>query len=145
MCSTLNRAISARLAADNKFRLRPRVARALDIGVSLFSVAALCGVTVYVMHDAIRRLGKSESEEDDVNPTIMLFFTSINLLIDFGMFGSIVLRRGGFGGCLCSRCKPASATALLQREASPGRADGVDGAALSCATRAPSCDAGWMS
>lgn len=125
----------------------------LEIGASLFSVAALCTVTAFVMRDAIGRLSRSrggeagsgegsgevegEVEGEEVDPIIMLTFTCFNLLVDFGMFASILLRRRGGGGgsacCLCPyflRPAPPNAAASdeLQDEAAEGGA-GAGGAA----------------
>ena len=125
----------------------------LEIGASLFSVAALCTVTAFVMRDAVGRLSRSrggeagsgegsgevegEVEGEEVDPIIMLTFTCFNLLVDFGMFASILLRRRGGGGgsacCLCPyflRPAPPNAAASdeLQDEAAEGGA-GAGGAA----------------
>ena len=88
------------IAEYNRHRLSPRTSMAIEVSASLFSVVALVGVTMYVMHDAIVRLSRP-STGTRVNAGIMLVFTGINLLIDLGMCGSILLRRsGGLGSCL---------------------------------------------
>ena len=69
------------IAEHNKHRLDARTARAIEIAASLFSAVALCGVTVQVAMDALPRLARTASEEVDVDPDIMLFFTIINLLM----------------------------------------------------------------
>ena len=91
------------LAAEYyKDRLGPRNSKVVEVSATFFSAVSLLGVTVYIMTDAVERLTHRTGQ--DVDEGIMLIFTSINLLVDFGMCGSIVLRRtGGLIGCLGRR------------------------------------------
>ena len=93
------------IAAEyHKARLNARESALVEIGACLLSVIALLVVTVAIFIDALIRLHEPSGAEV-VNPVIMLVFTALNLVIDFAMFTSIVLRRtGGLGGCLFARC-----------------------------------------
>ena len=97
-------------AEYHKEQLGPRRSAQTEIAASLLSVVALLAVTGFVMADAIIVLTASPSADiEDVDPVIMLAFTSVNLLVDFGMCGSIILREtGGIAGCICARCGVAS-------------------------------------
>jgi Co/Zn/Cd efflux system component len=81
----------------------------VEIGASLLSVGGLLAVTGAIMADAVRRLENGNDGSGQVDPIIMLIFTSLNLLVDFAMCGSIMLRRsGGVGACLLARCPPCA-------------------------------------
>ena len=130
-------------AEYNKSRLGADRAEALEIGASVFSVVALLGVTAYVMRDAIDRLNAPQGDGDGVNPSIMLFFTSLNLLIDFGMCGSIVLRHGTstlVPRCLCPRCccrrRHDQHEAEMQRQLAPASLFSSSSACHACDTAA---------
>ena len=96
------------LAAEyHKEKLGAKQSAMVEICASLVSVVALIAVTVFVIRDALERLNQvgEEGESEEVNPVIMLVFTSVNLLMDFAMCASIVLRStGGLTGCLAARC-----------------------------------------
>ena len=89
-----------------KERMGARQSAIIEIVASIVSVVFLVAVTANFLSDAINRLNADAEEvEEEVNPIIMLVFTSINLVIDFAMCASIVLRRtGGIAGCLMARC-----------------------------------------
>ncbi|KOO33515.1 hypothetical protein Ctob_014399 [Chrysochromulina tobinii] len=91
-------------AEYHKETVGPRAAARIEIGASLLSVVALVAVTISIVISAVARLSEAAAEKDeDVDPLIMLIFTSMNLAVDIGMCGSIVLRRtsglGAIGYC----------------------------------------------
>ena len=91
--------------------LSARHSALVEVWASALSVLALFAVTGVVLVDAVGRLREPVAE--DVDPTIMFCFTFVNLLVDFAMCGSIVLRRtGGLAGCLAARC----ACAVVRRD-----------------------------
>lgn len=109
-----------------KERLGARNSKLVECLATLVSAATLLGVTGYLMKDALARLQPGQPASD-VNPAIMLVFTSVNLLVDFGMCGSIAMRRtGGIAGCISrsARCSYTSGSKRGdQAEARDGRVE----------------------
>ena len=87
-----------------KARLGARRSALVEVAASGVSVLALLGVTAFVFYDAIARISALDDDQE-VDPIIMLAFTCVNLLVDFGMCASFLLRKtGGLAGCLPSYC-----------------------------------------
>ena len=55
---------------------------AVEVGIPVFSVAALVSCTIYVVVQASSKLLKGSAEEATVNITIMYAFASVNFVID---------------------------------------------------------------
>ena len=107
----------------HKERVGADGAAKIELLSAAISVLALAAVTVKVSFDAVERLrttGAAAAAQADVDPKIMLVFTTVNLFVDFGMCASIVLRRTGgmarcvgvrcpsLGGCCCCCCECSS-------------------------------------
>ena len=80
---------------------------------------ALLAITAFTIDEALQRLlatgeGDKGGEVEEVNGPLMFVFTAVNLAIDVGMLGSILLRdRGGWSAVLSSSrratvCEPPS-------------------------------------
>eukprot|EP00924_Labyrinthula_sp_SR-Ha-C_P010695 snap_masked-scaffold_49-processed-gene-1.59-mRNA-1 protein AED:0.22 eAED:1.00 QI:0/0/0/1/1/1/2/0/326 len=68
----------------NSLRHKTRIMK-IEISVTGFSIAILFSVTTFLLNDAIRRLRAPEQHDkgdDEVSSTILLRFSSVNLLID---------------------------------------------------------------
>ena len=113
------------IAAEyHKEALSARSAAKVELAASIVSLVALLGVTAWITFDAVVRLTSlDDGTQLDVDPNIMLLFTTINLLVDFGMCGSIVLRRtGGLAGCIlghCCRCRCGGCWCCCARRSMP--------------------------
>ena len=94
---------------------RESTAKAIELCAALVSVASLIVVAALTTQDSVLRIMHHNStatpsvvvvsdEEPKIQPQVMFTFTALNMLIDIGMIGSIVLRKhGGWHGVI-TRC-----------------------------------------
>jgi hypothetical protein len=103
----------------------------LELIPPAISVATLIMVTVFTLKDALQTMYGSESgpEDEDVDISIMLFFSGLNLLLDVvnvtcfaragSAFGLDVIRResAGFSESIRESLRPSSSRSLMERSA----------------------------